>query len=71
MISIQGGARVTPIDPIVTAVTTLVNPYTKEGVESLLILPYTVNVHVVNSQWLKFNTVGCCKGMWSGDKKLI
>ena len=31
-----------------TAVTVLVNPYTKEGVESLRI-PYTsVNVHVVN-----------------------
>jgi len=40
------------------AVTTLVNLYTKEGVESLSILPHTsVNVHVVNGQWLKFNTV--------------
>ena len=49
---------VTPIDPIVTAMTALVNPYTKEGVESLRILPYTsVNMRVVNSQWLKFNVV--------------
>ena len=52
--NIQGG--VTPIDSIVTAATALVNPYTKEGVESLRILPYTsVNVHVVNGQQLKFN----------------
>jgi len=37
-------------------VTTLVNPYTKEGVESLHILPYTsVNVHVFNGHQLKFN----------------
>jgi len=51
---VQGG--VTPIDSIVTAVTALVNPYTKEGVESLRILPYTsVNVRVVNGQQLKFN----------------
>ena len=43
----QGG--VTPIDSIVTAATALVNPYTKEGVESLRILPYTsVNVHAVS-----------------------
>jgi len=49
---------VTPIDSIVTAVTTLVNPYTKEGVESLRLLPYTsVNVRVVKGQWLKFNAV--------------
>jgi len=49
---------VTPIDSIVTAVTALVNPYTKEGVESLRILPYTsVNVRVVNGQQLKFNAV--------------
>jgi len=49
---------VTPIDPIVTAATVLGNPYTKEGVESLRILLYTsVNVHVVNGQRLKFNTV--------------
>ena len=34
----------------------LVKPYTKEGVESLRILPYTsVNVCVVNDQRLKFN----------------
>ena len=40
---------VTLIDSIVTAVTALVNPYTKEGVESLCILPYTsINVCVVN-----------------------
>jgi len=33
-------------------------PYTKDGVELLRILLYTcVNVHVVNGQWLKFNTV--------------
>ena len=52
----QGG--VTPIYPIVTAATALVNSYTKEGVESLRILPYTsVNVCVVNVQWLKFNAV--------------
>jgi len=31
---------------------------TKEGVESLCILPYTsVNVCIVNGQWLKFNAV--------------
>ena len=49
---------VTPIDPIVTAATALVNPYTKEGVESLRILPYTsVNVRVVDGQWMKFNAV--------------
>jgi len=49
---------VTPIDWIVTAATTPVNPYTKEGVESLRILPYTsVKVRVVNSLWLKFNAV--------------
>ena len=53
---LQGG--VTPIDSIVTSATALVNPYTKEGVASLRILPYTsVNVHVVNSQQLKFNAV--------------
>ena len=53
---LQGG--VTPIDSIVTAATALVDPYTKEGVESLRILPYTsVNVHIVNGQWLKFNAV--------------
>ena len=52
----QGG--VTPINPIVTAATALVNLYTKEGVESLRILPYTsVNVRVVSGQWLKFNAV--------------
>jgi len=52
----QGG--VTRIDPIVTAATALVNLYTKEGVESLHILPYTsVNVRVVNGQWLKFKAV--------------
>jgi len=40
---------VTPIDSIVTAATALVNLYTKEGVESLRILPYTsINVRVVN-----------------------
>ena len=51
----QGG--VTPIDSI-TAATALVNPYTKEGVELLRILPYTsVNVRVVNGYWLKFNAV--------------
>ena len=49
---------VTPIDSKVTAATVLVKPYTKEGVESLLILPYTSeNLHVVNGQQLKFNTV--------------
>jgi len=49
---------VTPIDSIVKAATTLVNLYTKEGVESLCIFPYTsVNVRVVNSQRLKFNAV--------------
>jgi len=49
---LQGG--VTPIDSIVTAATALVNPYTKEGVESLCILPYTsVNVRVVNGQQSK------------------
>ena len=43
MLKGQGG--ITPIDSIVTAVTVLVNPYTKEGVESLRILLYTsVNV---------------------------
>ena len=54
---IQGG--VTPKDSIVTAVTAHLDLYTKEGVESLHILPYTsVNVHIViNSQWLKFNAV--------------
>jgi len=52
----QGG--VTLIHSIVTAATALVNPYTKEGVESLLILLYTsVNVHLVNGQQLKFNAV--------------
>ena len=52
----QGG--VTPIDATVTAVTAMVNLYTKEGVELLCILLYTfINVHVVNGQWLKFNTV--------------
>jgi len=52
----QGG--VTPIDSIVTAATALVNPYNKEGVESLCILPYTsVNVRVVDGQRLKFNAV--------------
>jgi len=36
----------------------MVNLHTKEGVESLHILPYTsTNVHVVNSQWLKFKAV--------------
>ena len=51
---VQGG--VTPIDSIVTAATMLVNPYTKEGVESLHLLLYTsVNVRVVNGQRLKFN----------------
>ena len=51
-----GGTTYSMTDPIVTAATTLVNPYTKEGVESLHILLYTsVNVRVVNSQWLKFN----------------
>jgi len=45
-------------DSIVTAATMLVNPYTKEGVESLRILPYTsVNVREVNSQRLKFFAV--------------
>ena len=52
----QGG--VTPIDSIVTAATTLVNPYTKEGVKSQCILLYTsINVRVVSSQQLNFNTV--------------
>ena len=52
----QGG--VTPIDSLVTAETARVNPYTKEGVELLCILPYTsVNVRVVNGQRLKFNAV--------------
>jgi len=52
----QGG--VTPIDSTVTAATTLVNLYTKQGVESLRILLYTsVNVRVINGQWLKFNAV--------------
>jgi len=57
------------------AMTVLVNPYTKEGVESLRILPYTsVNVHVVNSQQLKFNAVhgqspeNQC-GQWSKHQK--
>jgi len=63
----QGG--VTPIDPIVTAATALVNPYTKEGVESLCILPYTsVNMRVVNGQWLKFNTVNGQSPAWSTVK---
>jgi len=58
VINVQGG--VTPIDSIVTAATALVNPYTKEEVESLCILPYTsINVRVVNGQRLKFNTVNC------------
>jgi len=36
----------------------MVNLYTKEGVESLRILPYTsVKVCIVNSQWLKFNAI--------------
>ena len=40
---------VTLIDSIVTAATALVNLYTKEGMESLRILPYTsINVRVVN-----------------------
>ena len=53
---VQGG--VTPIDSIVTAAAALVNPYTKEEVESLHILPYTsVNVRIVNGQLLKFNAV--------------
>ena len=53
---VQGG--VTPIDPIVTAATALVNLYTQEGVESLCILLYTsINVHIVNGQRLKFNPV--------------
>jgi len=52
----RGG--VTLKDSIVTAVTAHLDLYTKEGVESLHILPYTpVNVHIVNSQWLKFNGV--------------
>jgi len=38
-LALQGG--VTPVDSIVRAATMLVNPYTKEGVESLCILPYT------------------------------
>ena len=51
----RGG--VTPIDSVITAATVLVNPYTKEGVESQCI-PYTsVNVCIVNSQRLKFNAV--------------
>jgi len=54
--STRGG--VTPTDSIVTAATVLVNPYTKEGVELLHILPFTsVNVRAVNSQWLKFKAV--------------
>ena len=60
---------VTPTDSIVMAAIALVNPYTKEGVESLCILPYTsVNVRVVNGQWLKFNTVNgqsSRKSVWS------
>ena len=52
----QGG--VTPIDATVTAVTAMVNLYTKEGVELLRILLYTsINVCVINGQWLKFNAV--------------
>ena len=47
--TLQFMPRGTPIDSIVTTVTVLVNPYTKEGVESLRSPPYTsVNVHVVN-----------------------
>ena len=54
--AVQGG--VTPIDSIAPATTTMVNPYTKEGVESLCILPYSsVNVCLVNTQRLKFNAV--------------
>jgi len=46
---------VTPTDSIATVNLDL---YTKEGVELLRILLYTViNVHVVNGQWLKLNTV--------------
>jgi len=46
------------MDSTVTATNALVNPYTKERVESLHILPYTsVNVHVDNGQPLKFNAV--------------
>ena len=52
----QGG--VTPPDSIVTAATVLVNPSTKEGVELPHILPFTsVNVRVVNGQWLKSKAV--------------
>ena len=36
----------------------MVNPYTKEGMELLCILPYaSVNAHVVNGQRLKFNAI--------------
>ena len=63
----QGG--VTPIDSIVTAVTALVNPYTKEGVESLRILPYTsVNVRVVNGRNSTRSTVNARKSEWSTVK---
>ena len=62
---------VTPIDSIVTAVTTLVNPYTKAGVESLHILPYTsVNVHVVNGWNSTQSAVKAQKSAWSTIKML-
>ena len=52
------------------AVTVLVNPYTKEKVESLHILPYTsVNVHVVNSQLL-YSMQPMVKAQWSMVKRL-
>ena len=50
-ISIQGGD--TPIDTVVRAATGLIGEsiltlYTKEGVESLRILPYTIGGQAVN-----------------------
>ena len=54
----MGTGGVAPIHSVVTTTTTLVNLYTKEGVELLRILLYTsINVCVINGQWLKFNAV--------------
>lgn len=49
----QGGG--TPIDSIDIAARCILSLYTKEGVRSI---PYTsINVHVLNSQWLKCKVV--------------
>jgi len=71
----MGTGGVAPIHSVVTTATTLVNPYTKEGVELLHILLYTsINVRIVNGHWLKFNAVNGQspenqRGQWSNAKK--